>query len=186
MNTTATATPRETWKTIGQSPSGRKTYQVSNLGRCKTINNKTGEEITSWGNLNRQTGYLSFAGDYVHRLVAQVFLKKPAKGKTVVQHLDCNKHNCACSNLAWATTKENNQNEITNQRRREAHAAVKHAGEIIKAERDGEIRYYKTGIAAAADIGCSHVLIFNAINKRQSARRARGWNLSWIPISEAR
>ena len=45
MNTTntATATPRETWKTIGTSKTGRKTYQISNLGRCKTINNKTGE-----------------------------------------------------------------------------------------------------------------------------------------------
>ena len=43
MNTTNTTAPRETWKTIGQSEKGRKTYQISNLGRCKTINNKTGE-----------------------------------------------------------------------------------------------------------------------------------------------
>ena len=186
MNNTAITAPRETWKTIGQSEKGRKTYQISNLGRCKTIINKTGQEITSWGYLNAFTGYLMFAGTYVHRLVAQAFLKKPAKGKTVVQHIDCNKHNCAVSNLEWATVKENNQNEITNQRRREAQAAVKHSGEIIKAERNGEIRYYKSGLQAAADIGCSHVLIYNSINKRQSARRARGWELTWVPISDAK
>lgn len=188
MNTTNTkAAPRETWKTIGTSKAGRKTYQISNLGRCKTINNKTGEQTTSWGILNRQTGYLWFVNDYVHRHVAKAFLKKPTNAqRTEVQHLDCNKHNCAASNLEWATSKENNSNEITNQRRRESHFAANHAGQIIKAERDGETRYYKTGIEAAADLGCSHVLIYNSINQRQSARRAKGWELSWVPMSEAR
>ena len=177
----------ETFKKIGISKSGLKTYEISNMGRCRTTNNLTGEQTTSWGNLNKHTGYLSFAGDYVHRHVAKAFLKKPANAaRTEVQHLDANKHNCAASNLSWATSKENNSNEITNQRRRESHFAANHAGQIIKAERDGETRYYKTGIEAAADLGCSHVLIYNAINKKQSARRARGWELSWVPMSEAR
>lgn len=67
--------------------------------------------------------------DYVHRHVAKAFLKKPTNAaRTEVQHLDANKHNCAASNLEWATVKENNSNAITNQRRREGHVHTSHAG----------------------------------------------------------
>lgn len=177
----------ETFKKIGISKSGLKTYEISNMGRCRTTNNLTGEQTTSWGNLNKHTGYLSFAGDYVHRHVARAFLKRPSNSAmTEVQHLDANKHNCAVSNLEWATPKQNNNNEITNQRRREGHVYTRHAGQIIKAEKDGVTLYFKSGPEIAQYLGVSHVLIYNAINKKQSARRARGWELSWVPMSEAR
>ena len=43
---------------------------------------------------------------YIHRLVAEYFLKKP-KGKDVVNHKDCNRINNHVDNLEWVTTKEN-------------------------------------------------------------------------------
>lgn len=44
---------------------------------------------------------------YVHRLLAETFLIKPA-GRNFVNHKDGNKKNNALTNLEWCTQKENN------------------------------------------------------------------------------
>ncbi|MGL4801876.1 MAG: HNH endonuclease signature motif containing protein [Cetobacterium sp.] len=43
---------------------------------------------------------------YIHRLVAEYFIKKP-EGKNVVNHKDCDRSNNHVNNLEWVTTKEN-------------------------------------------------------------------------------
>ena len=48
------------------------------------------------------------------------------------------------------------------------------------------MRFFKSGFQAAKDIGCSRPLIYNALNKRGSARKAFGWELEWIPNSDPR
>ena len=48
---------------------------------------------------------------FVHRLLAEVFIKNPKKKKTV-DHIDRNRTNNDLSNLRWATMKEQNNNKI--------------------------------------------------------------------------
>ena len=99
-------------------------YQVSNLGRIKSLDkktkNKNGEFIKK-GKILKQCenskGYLriqltSNKGQrkrmFVHRLVAQHFVKKE-EGKNIVNHLDCNPKNNCYNNLEWTTLKGNSQ-----------------------------------------------------------------------------
>ncbi len=80
-------------------------YYVSNLGRCM---GKRGilkpEEHTS--------GYLRIAFSrygrfYVHRLVAEYFIKNDNTEKNIVNHIDGDKRNNKAENLEWVTPSEN-------------------------------------------------------------------------------
>ncbi len=96
-------------------------YEVSNLGRIKSyaINSKEGK-VLKGGLVN---GYRSISvkfGDkmirqfYVHRIVAEHFIKKTNNEQHYVIHIDFNKENNSIFNLKWATdedvTHHNNKN----------------------------------------------------------------------------
>lgn len=99
-------------------------YQVSNLGRVRSVdhyasNGKT--QILYKGKIkrlqsNKKNDYLSVILSknnkekrvYIHRLVAESFIKK-IDGKDEVNHIDGNKHNNIVENLEWVTSQENKQ-----------------------------------------------------------------------------
>ena len=100
----------EVWKDI---PDYEGLYQVSNLGRIKSLNfNKTGKEkimkprtgnryymIALWKNGIRK--------DYLlHRIVAETFIPNP-ENKPFINHKDENCFNNSINNLMWCTHKEN-------------------------------------------------------------------------------
>lgn len=93
-------------------------YQVSNLGRVKSLgNNKSRrEKILSLG--KNCKGYLGVAlckyGEkkhvFVHRLVGKAFVPGWFEG-AVINHIDHNPLNNVCSNLEWTTQKDNSSGE---------------------------------------------------------------------------
>ena len=66
------------------------------------------------------------------------------------------------------------------------HQATPHDGQIIKAEKDGEVKFFRNGREAARQLGCSHVLVYNCLNRKLSAKRARGWTLEWTELGNGK
>ena len=56
-----------------------------------------------------------------------------------------------------------------------------HKNEFVKATNTetSEVKFYRNGIDAAYEIGCSHVLVYRAL-KKQGAQ-VGGWELEYIP-----
>lgn len=101
-------------------------YQVSNLGRVKSLNYaKQGKEKILKDRISA-TGYkrvnLSKSGErktyYVHRLVAETFIPNP-NGYSEVNHKDENKSNNNIDNLEWCTSKYNSNYGTRNERQSE-------------------------------------------------------------------
>ena len=109
----------EIWKDI-KGYEGK--YQVSNLGKVKSLNYlRTGKEgfIKMYDNKNGYL-YVNLNGKMfrVHRLVAEAFIENPNK-LTDVNHIDENKYNNCASNLEWMSHKDNvNYGNCINKRRK--------------------------------------------------------------------
>ncbi len=92
------------------------TYRISNYGRIKAVNRKTGKEKLLKGsrskrghqrlNIKLETG--KGAGVYVHRIVAEAFVSQPNEDCKFVIHLDHDKGNNHYKNLKWVTQDELN------------------------------------------------------------------------------
>lgn len=98
---------QEIWKDI---PNYEGLYQISNLGRVKSIKNNIIKKpsILKKGYLNmclRKNGKAKYI--LIHRLVALAYIPNP-NNFPCVNHKDCNPQNNRVDNLEWITYKENN------------------------------------------------------------------------------
>ena len=58
--------------------------------------------------VNKNTGYITAAGGYIHRIVAECFIPNP-NNKPCINHKDGNRSNNNVSNLEWVTYSENHK-----------------------------------------------------------------------------
>lgn len=117
----------EIWKDV---PQYEGLYQVSNTGKVKSLshytrnNVKGGKRLTNGKVLSQYkmpNGYLqvqlskneSRKKYYVHRLVANAFLKNE-QGLSDVNHIDGDKNNNSIENLEWCSHKDNQVHMVDN------------------------------------------------------------------------
>ncbi len=113
----------ETWKDI---EGFEHKYQISSLGNIKSV-----DRIDTLGRFKKSAlrkksfekdgyEYITLIGSnsktrsfFVHRLVANAFVKKPDIDTLQVNHIDGNKLNNASSNLEWVTPQQNTKHALT-------------------------------------------------------------------------
>lgn len=95
-------------------------YQVSNIGRVRSFNNRASKERILKPYLNKRKGYLyvflsgkNKKNVRINRLVAEAFIPN-IDGLPQVNHLDTNKLNNCVSNLEWCTGSENMKHAYKN------------------------------------------------------------------------
>lgn len=93
------------YKTTFHLKKGTKKYEVSNYGRVK-VNNEIIKPSLS------HSGYYMCAGEYLHKVVALLFIPNP-DNKKEVDHINTVKTDNNVVNLRWVTHKENMNNTIT-------------------------------------------------------------------------
>lgn len=106
----------EIWKDV---PGLEGLYEVSNLGRVRSRNGRSGgvHLLTPTFNRKRNYYYVSVQTPRIrrnwilHRLVATVFCDNPFN-LPCVDHVDGDKTNNIASNLEWVTYKENSQRAL--------------------------------------------------------------------------
>ena len=124
---------------------------------------------------------------YVHQMVIHLYGVNRPEGKVCVDHIDGDRKNNSIHNLRYTTYYLNLQNPSANEKRRKNASSRSHRGQVIRCiHPHGEVSYFRSGIEAAEKLNCSHVLVYNALNKRGSARRARRCVLEWVPESEVK
>ena len=101
----------EKWKTIEWNPN----YQVSNMGRVKSLGNDKIRKEKILKPIKNKNGYLiinlckngKFKHFFVHRLVAAAFVQNESLFYNEINHIDeCKTNNCA-SNLEWCDRQHN-------------------------------------------------------------------------------
>lgn len=162
-------------------------YQISNLGRVKSLNYIYPGNVGFLSPINHHGGYqvvhLSDNGKVynktIHTLVAKAFIPQP-KGKPIVNHIDGNKHNNEVSNLEWVTYKENTQHAILIGKHDPHHNNIPkgkdnaHSKPILQCEKDGTlVKKWECISDAAIAMLCNPCLLIN--NARGRTKTARGY-----------
>lgn len=115
----------EEWRTVVYDDEVFEGYEVSNMGRVRSLNyNKTGkvQVLKPMVNTNGYLRVCLWKGGklkryYVHRLVATAFIENDdIENKTDVNHIDEVKTNNRVENLEWCTREYNNNHGTHNER----------------------------------------------------------------------
>ena len=111
----------EKWKKLPYSGKKGETYEVSNKGNMrkwhpgeKKPQALRGSNIKGYKVFNTKLSNGKGTSLYIHKLIAQQFLKQPSANHKFVAHKDYDKDNNASSNLKWMTREELNKHHKKN------------------------------------------------------------------------
>lgn len=104
----------EAWQEVEtKEPTKKCDYFISNYGRIKSVNKTSGDEnllkgstVRGFNMLNIRLQDNSSLGTYVHKFVAESFIKKKKEEQDFVVHKDGDKKNNFWKNLKWVTREE--------------------------------------------------------------------------------
>lgn len=120
-------------------------YMVSNLGRVKSLGNKSNHKTDvilkqSTQRYKRVTLYdgVKRKSYMVHRLVAKAFIPNESN-KSEVNHIDCDKFNNSVENLEWVTRQENHKHKCENGLNNTKNAVNKTKKKIVLVDEKGNI-----------------------------------------------
>ncbi len=160
---------QEEWRVAKRFPM----YLVSNLGNVKHISNHRNPNNKTLKPWKERAGYLVLKirsplkhrakkaiNVRIHTLVAEAFLGKRPKGKSHVNHKDCNKANNYADNLEYTTPLENNHHAHRNGRYPKVDVAGdKNPNRKLSSEDVKTIRKQTKGLSAKRKYGLVAKLI---------------------------
>ena len=162
-------------------------YQVSNLGRIKSLdrmtNNQYGEYFMKGrilkNSIIKDKGYCRVSlnngngkiSKRVHRLVAEAFIPNP-ENKPEVNHKDGNKLNNCVSDLQWCTNKENIEHSIRTGLKKHCNGCSNSSSKFTEEDIIFIRKNYKkrdpmySGVALARRYSCSPQTIYDIVTKK--------------------
>lgn len=175
---------KEVWKDINGYEG---CYQVSNLGRIKSLdrmtNNQYGEYFMKGrilkNSIIKDKGYCRVSlnngngkiSKRVHRLVAEAFILNP-ENKPEVNHKDGNKLNNCVSNLEWCTNKENIEHSIRTGLKKHCNGCSNSSSKFTEEDIIFIRKNYKKrdpmygGVALARRYSCCTQTIYDIVTKK--------------------
>lgn len=173
----------EIWKNIDGYPN----YQVSNMGRVKSLNyNHTGKEKILKG-LKNTNGYIYVAlykegkvkGYSIHRLVATAFIPNP-NNLPQVNHRNEIKTDNRVENLEYCNSKYNTNFGTRNERIGKANSIS-----ILQFTKNGElIRKWDCSMDIERELGFYHSNITNCCNGKRKSIGGYKWHFHYKSIWE--
>ena len=194
--------PNEEWRDI---PNYEGLYQVSNLGRVKSLERRRWNGIVEVlhkphilkQNLQKGYPFIDLSKDNhknkcaIHRLVASVFLANPYN-KPCIDHINTIKNDNRVENLRWVTNKENSNNPLTKSHQSEAAKAkdnrcYKRGKEhpqsipIIQLSNKGNfIREWDCRLSVEKELGIHSANIWKVLK----GKRSHAGGYKWVYLSE--